>query len=143
MKFTTTDVDAFLKYADEAIRKGEEYSISLSYGSSYASAFNAVSGEPTAFYDSIELSSPLPALFSQEITICSDWFFITGPPGEMSVTITVFNSARMVISRVRDIKFPIEGGKTTTVKGDFLTNFYSNNISVDNIWDEEIIVNVD
>lgn len=142
-QFTTTDVEKFLQYADAAIQKGERYSVTLSYENSVPSSFNVFTGEPTGYDNSVELSYPLPALFSKQITICSDWIFTTEDKDEITVTLTLFNSARMIVSRIRGITFPIERGKATTVKGDFLTNFYSNSITVDNLWDDEIIINLD
>lgn len=142
-QFNTTDVNKFLNYADQAIQKGETYSVTLSFDNSIPSTFNAITGEPTGHDKPVEVSSQLPALFSQEIKICSDWIFAAEEKEDMTVTITLFNSARMIVSRIRGITFPIERGKTTTVKGDFLTNFYSNSISVDNLWDDEIIINLD
>ncbi len=142
-QFNTTDVNEFLNFADEAIQKGETYSVTLSFDSSIPSIFDAAEGEPSGYANSIEVSSQLPALFSQEMTICSDWIFASKEKKEITLTLTLYNSARMIVSRIQGITIPIERGKTTTVKGDFLTNFYSNSITVDNLWDDEIIITLD
>ncbi|MDE6095515.1 MAG: hypothetical protein K2G52_04940 [Muribaculaceae bacterium] len=142
-QFETTDVEDFLIYADDAIQRGEKYTVSLSYGGQFPTTFNALEGEPAGYERMVEVSSPLPALFSSQTVICSDWVFASKDRTELTVTLTIFNSAKMIVSKVRDITFPVERGKTTTIRGDFLTNFYSNNISVDNLWDDEIIVRIE
>lgn len=142
-RFETTDVESFLRYADSAIQKGEKYTLTLSYNDPVALAFNVFSGEPTGYDGSVEVSVPLPALFSSQVAVFSDWVFTSKEREEISVMLTLYNSAKMIVSRIKRITFPVERGKTTVVRGDFLTNFYSGNVSVDNLWDDEIIIRIE
>lgn len=137
------DVEEFVRYADPAIQAGETYSLALSYESSRPNAFNALTGLPINFMSNMELSIPLPTLYSQQAVICSDWLFLGERQETISVCLTLFNSARIAVSRIRNIHIPLQRGKITTVRGDFLTNFQSNVINIDNIWDGEIIITID
>lgn len=142
-RLMTMDVEEFIRYADPAIQAGETYSLALSYESSRPTAFNASTGLPVNYMDNMELSIPLPTLYSQQAVICSDWLFLGDSKETISICLTLFNSARVPVSRIRHIQIPLQRGKITTVRGDFLTNFQSNVINVDNIWDGEIIITID
>ncbi len=139
-KIVATDVEQFLKYADLPISRGEKYYVRLSFENLIASFFNVSTGQPYGYYDSPSTQLPLPPLFAKQAQISSGWIFTESEREYVSVSLTVINSALTIVSMTRNITFPLERGKTTTVKGDFLTNFYANSINIDNIWEDEIII---
>lgn len=138
-----TDVEKFLKYADYALQKGEKYTVSLSYDHKIATTFNMLKGLPSGKMEIKGMESLLPPLFSKETSVGKGWIFVSEETEYLSVTLSLYNSARILVSRVKGILFPLERGKVTHVKGNFLTNFYSSSIHIDNLWNDEIVFTID
>ncbi len=133
-----TDVDKFLKYANLALQKGEKYTVALSYEHTVPTTFNLLKGLPTGKREIKGTENLLPPLFTKQVSISKGWIFVSEETEYLSLTICIYNSARILVSKVKGILFPLERGKVTRVKGKFLTNFYSSSIHIDNLWDDEI-----
>lgn len=143
LKLVTTDVEQFLKYADPYLNHGEAYSLTINYESSIASRFDVEKDSPLVYIQSFEIRLPMPTLFSKQNTVFSDWFLVTHEEESVTFSLKVLDSAGQLISRHRDISVAINRGTITTLRGDFLTNFSDNTIKIDNIWDDDIIIEVE
>lgn len=142
INIVSTDNNAFLDYAGKFIANGEKYTVSILYENPYAAAFNAIDGKPCDLLPDIEEKRPLPTLFSSQNTIMTLNIFAGNELEEIPVSLLIYNSALAILSRTRGIEIPVKSGATTTIKGDFLTNFTSSRIEIDNVWNEEITIEI-
>lgn len=138
------DYQEFLQETEEVRRRGEKYQVTVEYNSEIPGGFSLLDGEAMDPVNGRSFSSPLTILTFPgiEMSIGSDWLF--NPPGEYmhTVTVTVFNSAKAIVSQTPGITFPMQRGHITTVKGKMLTNFIKGGIQIDNIWAGEIIIEI-
>lgn len=136
-RFVATDSPEFRDYISEYVAKGETYHVMLAFSRRVAHVFNAIDNVPSQFLESPEYYFPFPASGSE---IASGALFVGSEVTEASARILVYNSARLIVSKSPVITFPVIRGKVTTISGEMLTDYYTNSINVNNIWDGEIIV---
>lgn len=140
-----TDCDDFIDFASGALLHGEKYTSEITLTKRRASAFNAVTGEAYKYVDSPGISIPIS--FSEcsegKISLGGECILINENVTEVSVSLSIMNSARVIVSKTSEIVIPVERGRLTKVSGRFLTNYYSNHINVNNIWDGEIEVEIE
>lgn len=143
-RIIATDMPMFSEYVAESIAKGETYSVCVSFEDNVAQAFNANDGVPVDYLDNPEYYFPLSksALIADSPEVVSGMLF-AGERGSMvSAKVVIYNSARVIVSKSPTITFPVERGKITVVTGDVLTEYYTNTINVNNIWDGEIVIEI-
>ncbi len=144
LRLVAADYSDFLTHTAEARRRGEHYYVVVSYDSEIAGGFSLPDGmamdpvERAAF----TLDLPIITLPGIEMCIGSDWLFSPPMPYDYTVTVTVFNSAKVMVSQTAGINFSAERGKITNVRGRLLTNFVSGGITVDNLWDGVIVIEI-
>lgn len=142
IKIVAEDTDLFTGYHPEVAYNPKTYSVELKFTSRYPAAFNVVTGEPSRYLTSATFSSPLLIPDASASTLISVPVF-PSPEGEtLTADITIYNSARSIISRSKDVIIPVCRDRTSIVKGDFLSNFFSNPIKVENEWADEIIIDL-
>lgn len=136
-----TDLDRFLHDTSSSQTHGETYSVSLTFDKSVAYGFDCFSSSSRHFMDYPGIPAVLSTTTTQRVVKLCDTFIIwPETETDYSLTVTVFNSARMIVSRTSDIKAKLNPGTLTTISGDFLTNYHKNDINVNNRWDGEIII---
>lgn len=132
-----TDLSQFLNFASEYIKLGETYSVCLSFERRVPQGYNVTKSESSSFLESPEYYFQFPFSDSK---IASGAVFVGDDTMELAAKVLVYNSARIIVSKSPTILFPVERGKITIIKGDLLTDYVSNTINVNNIWDGEIII---
>lgn len=132
-----TDTEKFRDFISESVKRGETYSICLSIENRIARGFNAYEGEIAGYLESPEYYFPFPGDGS---IMANGSLFSNDEETFIKARVLVYNSARIIISRSPSIQFPLQRGKVTVIKGDLLTDYYTNSINVNNIWDGEIII---
>lgn len=144
-RLVAADYAEFLLQTEEARRRGEKYYVTVRYDDEIPGGFSLSDGLAMMPVEGGEFSTPLPILTIPGIEMCvaSDWLFAPPSPYIHTVTLTVFNSAKAMVSQTPAISVPTERGKITTVAGKLLTNFISGGIQIDNIWAGEIIIEID
>ena len=60
----------------------------------------------------------------------------------VNVKLSVLNSAMVTVSQTDYFSFPIRRGYITVVTGNFLTHPIDGIFSIDNIWDEDIVIEI-
>jgi len=144
-RIVADDYDLFLKTFEDAISRGETFFFEMKYECSIPGAFNLYNDTPSQPLDNAITSSDLDIITIPgiEMEIASGRMFL--PPDGMDITlsITLYNSAKAIISRTTGITFPMHRATVTTVRGNFLTDFISGGISIDTAWDGEIIIDFD
>lgn len=139
------DYEEFLDFTEEARNHNESYFITVTYESEVPLSFNITEGYPMDPEEGCGFTLPFPIINipGLEMAIASDWLFCPSYPVRHTVSLTVYNSAKVAVAHVADIRFPVEAGKLTTVRGKFLTNFITGGIHIDNIWGGEIIIELE
>ena len=145
IRLVADDYQEFLDQTEEARSKGETYRVAVSYESDIPGGFSLPDGQAMDPVSGSGFTTPLPIIVVPGIEMCiaSDWLF--NPPGRHThtVTVSVYNSALVMVSQTSGIPVPVERGKITTVTGQILTNFITGGITLDNIWAGEITIEVD
>ncbi len=143
-RLIAVDYQDFLQQTEEARRKGERYTITVNYDSDIPAGYSLLDNNAIGPLSGVRFSSALPIITfpGVEMSIGSDWLF--NPPGEYmhTITVTVLNSAQVIVSQTSGITFPLERGHVTSVKGKLLTNFITGGIQIDNVWAGEIIIEI-
>lgn len=139
-EFIATDFTDFLKHIENAIDKGETYSICLSFERRISNTFNVHRKDATTYLTSPEYYFPFPVQTPSDGRIVSGSVFVGEDSRTVTARVLVFNSARMIVSKSPSIDFPLERGKITVITGEMLTDYYTGSFNINNIWDGEIVI---
>ena len=74
--------------------------------------------------------------------VLADGYLFTLDEENVTMRLTVHNSARMIVVRTPLFRFSLKRGTITYVRGEFLSDTFNNNLTVDNVWAGEIIIDV-
>ncbi len=144
-RLVATDYEEFMAHTEQNRKHGEKYYVSLSYDSEIPGGFSMLEGAAMDPVSGANFSTPLLALTIPgiEMSIASDWLFNPSARHTHTVSVSILNSAKAIVSQTVGINIPTERGKITTVSGKFLTNFITGGIQIDNIWAGEIIIEIE
>lgn len=140
----STDINRFLDTQKFAMLNGETYTLTVTFGKNTATGFNAFTGTPIRDnYEEFQTVGKLnlPLGVYDELVIASGILF-SSEEENITMNLTVHNSARLIVVRSSEFRFPIKRGTLTRVKGEFLSDTFDNNITVDNIWEGEIFIEI-
>lgn len=138
-KIIATDINEFRQYISKFVENGETYTVCLSFQSRIPSVFNLEKALTSNYLESPEYFFEFP---DSESEIISAALLVGENDIHATARVLVYNSARVIVSKSPTIQFNIESGKITVLKGKMLTDFYNNSINVNNIWDGEIIIEI-
>lgn len=142
-KLVTTDMRRFVEEELDGIEKGETYTLTINYGVDTAHGFNAYTGEAVREYELRKTTGeliPTHTIFN-EIEIANGYLFC-GEEENITMSVSVHNSARVLVVKSPEFRFPVKRGMVSIVKGEFLSEKFTNNIKVDNVWEGEIIIDL-
>lgn len=136
------DYADFLQLFSTDFVNGEEFTVVVEYETAVPAAFNLAEDVPTRPETGVKFQRPLGYIISpvEELEIAADRLFVTSEPMDVSICITLFNSAKAVVARTNGVTVPLVRGKTTTVSGKFLTNLISGGLTINPRWDGEITI---
>lgn len=140
LSIQTTDAEPFISRFPSVKTTPGAFSICLTCTSPKAESFNLYAGEPGDYTEGIEINTPILIPDPSASTILHLPIFANSSGEDFTADITIYNSARSIISRTRDIKFHIKPGETSLLKGAFLSNYFENPLKVENEWEGEIII---
>lgn len=135
----TSDFQEFIQSQRSSLLQGETYTLTMTLSSPATEGFNAHTGTAISFGNE-KISSRtlfLPMTDSSSVTIASG-FILSSQEEDVTITLTVHNSAKALIIKTPPLTFPVKRGYLTRVSGEFLTSFFNSWISIDNIWAGEI-----
>jgi hypothetical protein len=144
LKLIAGDYEAFMEQTRQAREKGERYTVSVSYDSELPMAYNLPQRALMAPAAGESFSTPFVTLYAPDDVhqIASDRIFSTPSPITHTLTVSVLNSAKVVVSRTPPIEVPVASGKVTTVSGPLLTWAVSGGFTIDTEWEGEIIIEI-
>lgn len=143
-RIVATDYEIFIAAHADEIRRGDTFMVVVEYNDEIPEAFNLYEGSPCRPEENVTFSTPLDIISIPgiEMAIAADRLFALDTPMDISLSITVFDSAKTVVAKTTGVSFPIERGKVTTISGDFLTNIISGGITIDTAWEGEITIDL-
>lgn len=139
-ELVASDFDDFYSHIQNAVSKGETYSVCLSFECRIPSTFNVGRKDATTYLTSPEYYYPFPEHMRSDGRIVSGSVFVGENARTVTVRVLLFNSARMIVSKSPSIEFPLERGKVTVITGEMLTDYYTGSFNINNIWDGEIVI---
>ncbi|MBD5356688.1 MAG: hypothetical protein HDR88_06755 [Bacteroides sp.] len=138
-KIIASDMEGFQDYIKTLKNQEETYSVCIAVDSHIPKEFNAIDNKVIFYQDPAEYYFPMPESGSE---IASGEFFVDETGTQISAKIIIYNSARLIVSKSPTITIPLERGKVTAITGSLLTDFYTNSINVNTVWDGEIIIEI-
>lgn len=126
VQIVTTDADAFLQSQSPSTATRaqlSDYSIKWQYDLYCPTGYNVLQGVPNKSETGIGFSSPLTAISPQEASLGFDYIFVNGEKSNVTLSLYVIdNKTRKVVNQYMGITVPLERGKATIIKDNFLTN---------------------
>lgn len=142
-KLITTDMRKFVEEELHAIENGETYTVTFNFNNDTPDAFNAYTGAAVRNYGTVSLTGALKPSY----TIFGDQDLGGGivfcdAKDNVTMFVTVHNSARMLVVKSPEFKFKVKRGMISVVTGEFLSEKFSSNLKIDNVWEGEIVIEV-
>lgn len=140
LQIVATDYAEYSQAAFPGMSPEATLSATVDYEDAIPSAFNLRDNSPIRPLDNVSFDSPLEitSLPVEEMIIAADRLLLPEAPMDFLITVTVMNEAKAIVSRVENVRVPMQRGCITVVKGNFLTNHILGGITVDTSWNGEI-----
>lgn len=140
-EIVTTDVQKFIEDHRASLAQGDTFSLNLLLHNNSSYYFNLYNEKADYLDEPIVLSGELflPFTNEEEMTIARGFIFCL-EEDVITMSLNVYNSARMLVTQTDDFSFPAKRGYITTLRGDFLTNYMEGIFSIDNIWEGEFVL---
>ena len=138
-----TDIQQFILNNKAALNQGDTFTANVSITGGVGETFNSYSGSIYMKSNTLDLSGRMRLPFAEyeELKI-AEGFVFSEVENEMTLRLTVINSALQPVCQTEYFTIPVKRGYITTVRGDFLTNSINGVFSIDNIWEGEIVVEI-
>lgn len=139
----STDVQKFIGDQHTSLAQGDTFSLNLNLHNNSSYSFDIYREKVKYLSDPIILSGDLFFPFSadEEMTIAQGFLFCE-EEDEITMSLNVYNSARVLVTQTKEFTFPARRGYITTLRGDFLTNYLDGIFSINNIWEGEIVIEI-
>lgn len=142
-EIVATDIQSFISNNKEALNQGDSFTVHLSFSGNTSSSFNLHSQSLHYTGEDLILSGRMRLPFAEYDALkIAEGFLFCPDEEEISVKLSVTNSALVTVSQTQYFSFPIKKGYITTVEGDFLSHPIDGIFSIDNIWDGEIVIEI-
>ena len=145
-EFISTDVDEFIKYlsaywAGKGESRGgtdsralsrsdlENFRVVFRYNTYMPSAYNAFTDLPVDSWTGMSFESTMD-INDEGIVLGFDHMFIEDGTGGVNVSVEVYNEDNEKIAQTPSIDVPLQRGKYTVVKGEFLSSFSTGGVIV-------------
>ena len=143
-RLVADDYQKFLDMTATDRLYGERYYVKVLYTSEIAGGYDLFDDHAVDPLSGVSFDTELPIITipGVEMAIASDRLIVDPAPGEVHLSVSVYNSAQVLICRTEDIVFKPQRGEMTTVRGNFLTDMITGGLTVDNKWSDEIIIDI-
>lgn len=139
-----TDVQEFITLQKAALNQGDKFNVRLEFVSSYHNLFNVNQGKPVQNNQTLILSGWMRLPFDNytELKIAEGFLFCKEEDVVNTVLSVINNNSLITVSETDEFSFPVKRGHITTISGNFLTHQVDGIFNIDNIWDEDIIIEI-
>lgn len=143
------DVEEFIKHEMtrlEAIGGGtrvdlwqwEDYYVEWKYSMYHPTRYNAYTGLPNKAETAVSFTADIVPQSETEASLGFDYIFVNGEKSQISLTLEVYDKEHTLLNVYSGITVPIERGKTTIVRGEYLTNRKDPGVGIDPGFDGDI-----
>ena len=138
-----TDIQKFITDNRPALLQGEFYNLKLEFVSGSSGTLNLYKGEIDHSFSISERRGDLELPFAvyDELKI-AEAFLLCEEEENIKLSLIVYNSAQMIVTRTEPFSIPLKRGYITTVTGEFLSNPLNGAIIIDNIWEGEYNIEI-
>ena len=139
----TKDIQKFISDQKASLNQGDTYTVNLSFHNNSSYSFNLYEEKVDYLQNKLEFIGDLFFPFGEyeEMTIAEGFIFCE-KEDNILMTLSVYNSALMLVTQTEEFSFPVKRGYITTIEGDFLTHYLEGFLSINNIWEGEYIIEI-
>ena len=151
VEIITTDVEEFIKNEisrldytpSETDSRADtwqwgNYYVIWKYDLFYPVHYNAYTGLPNKAETEISFRADIVQQSDTEASLGLDYIFVNGQESQINISLEVYDMQDNLINTYSGINVPIERGKTTIIRGEYLTNRKEPGIGIDPDFDGEI-----
>lgn len=114
------------------------YYVIWKYDLFYPVHYNAYTGLPNKAETEISFRADIVQQSDNEASLGLDYIFVNGQESQINLTLEIYDKEDNLINTYAGINVPIERGKTTIIRGEYLTNRKEPGIGIDPDFDGEI-----
>lgn len=156
-RFETIDIEQFKSdylrsqqqsgTSKKAIEREEDidmtkFSVRFSYVGFMPSVYNMYTDRPVDVKTGVSFPSVLTDIKDGEATMGFDYVMVGDGDAGVSMAVAIFDKDGKCLSGVDNIQVPLQRGKLTVVRGNFLTSRSSGNVQIDPSFDGEFDIEI-
>lgn len=130
--FISTDLRRFLEggSTSRAANSIEDCTVKMVYTQYMCSAYNAITGKPADSWTGVSYDSRIEPTGNDEARIGFDHVFVNGDRTSVNVAVQVLDKQGNVLATIPGFDVPLERGRHTIVKGEFLTSTAGGSVGI-------------
>lgn len=139
-----TDVEDFISANKGGLVQGEEYTIHMGFSWPASKCFSLYTENPVIKEnESVEFTGQLrlPYAEYEELKI-GEGFIFCRPEDTARMRLWVTDTSLVTVAQTSEFSFPIKRGSLTTISGNFLTSQADGSLSIDHVWEGEIVIDL-
>lgn len=117
-----------------------DYYVIWSFNMYHPVGYNAYTGLPNKAEQAVSFRSEITPQNEKEASLGFDYVFVNGPQSQVNLTLQIYDKDNTLLNVYSGIEVPIERGKTTIVRGEYLTNRKESGIGIDPEFDGDITI---
>lgn len=149
VRVLSTDAEDFIKHEMTRLQlsstnpqvsswQWSDYHVVWKYDMYYPVNYNTYTGLPNKAETEVHFNSDITPENDTEVSLGFDYIFVNGQESKVNLTLEVYDKDNILLNTYSGIEVPIERGKTTIVKGEYLTNRKEQGVGIDPGFDGEI-----
>lgn len=155
-RFIATDVEEFKDYYLRSILQSAlldldklkdeidmtKFRVVFSYSGFMPYIYNMYTDRPVDVRTGVSFSSTLTDIKDGEAMMGFDYIMVGNGDAGVSLSAVIYDEKGKQLSGINNIEVPLQRGKLTTVRGNFLTSRSSGNIQIDSSFDGEFDIEI-
>ena len=117
-----------------------DYYVVWSFNMYHPVGYNAYTGLPNKAEQAVNFHSGITPQNEKEASVGFDYVFVNGSQSQVNLTLQIYDKNNTLLNVYSGIEVPIERGKTTIVRGEYLTNRKESGIGIDPEFDGDITI---
>ncbi len=116
------------------------YHVKWSFDMYYPISYNVYTGLPNKAEREVSFMADIVPQNDTEASLGFDYIFVNGQKSQVSLTLQLYDKDNTLLNVYSGIEVPIERGKTTIIRGEYLTNRKEPGIGIDPGFDGDITI---
>ncbi len=156
VEVTSTDAAEFVKHeiarleslnqkgpdsrSEEMDIEWSNYYVKWSFDMYYPISYNAYTGLPNKAEREVSFVADIVPQNDTEASLGFDYIFVNGQKSQVSLSLELYDKENNLLNVYSGIEVPVERGKTTIIRGEYLTNRKEPGIGIDPGFDGDITI---